>query len=988
MEGFMSCKTFKKTSPHIAHQLLKPLAAAGLALMASGAPAQIQDYCSTTNIVKWLQPPQVDGGLDVQDTHRIVLADDFLCTNAGLITDIHLWGSWSNNLVGSISNFYLFIYSDVPVGPNNPTGFSYPGTLLWQQTFQPGQYSANIFSANGEEYFWDPSNNIIGGDSIVWQFCFQPPATNPFPQTGSLANPIVYWLVAYAGGIPNTNDYGWKSSTTNWNDAAVWGSWNNVLQQPMGNWAPMFNPNIPTQQLDLSFEIFGSTNIPTTNCCSTTNTVKWLQPPDFNGVDVQDSQGIVLADDFLCTNAGFITDIHLWGSWWNDAPGPIQNFDLFIYSDVPAYSPSNTLGYSYPGNLLWHETFAAGQFCSNALPSGNEYFLNPSNGLYLPEKVPWEFCFTPTNPYLQTGTLAADTVYWLVASAGGIPSTYVFGWKTSTTNWNDPAVWGSWDGVTGQPMGNWTPIPNPFTGAQLDLSFEVFTSTNCLIPYSCSPDKQVQCGSTWVFDPPAVGIENCCPTAPPSVTFNGAVTNGDCPQIATASWTITDCLGHSVVCAQNVTILDTTPPTITCPSNIIGTTCTSSLQVWWTVSASACSGTNVTVTSTPPSGSYFNAGTTTTVTNTAVDLCGNTNTCFFTVTVTSTAGKLKYIQPPNLTGGFDLRNNAYAFADDFVCTNTGPITDIHLWGSWLNDQALPGSITYWLAFYSDVPAVGSGFSHPGKLLWSQVFSPGSYTETLVGTGQEQFFDPGNSSAGLGFDSQVWYYCFNPATPFIQEGTVTAPQLYWLMAFAQLPAGVAAESGWKTTPVVQNDSAVFTAWPGGFPLAGWGTPFLLPSGTPVDLAFQLSTQPNPVTINCPSNIIGTTCTSNLQVSWTNVSASSSCSGTNVTVTSTPPSGSFFNADTTNTVIVTASDLCGNTNTCSFTVAVTRPVLGPITYTRTATTFTLNWANGILQSCTNLMKPSTNWVDVPGANPPSFTTNFSGVEEFFRLRCESP
>jgi len=583
-------------------------------------------------------------GFDVLDSHGIVLADDFLCTNAGYITDIHLWGSWSNDFVGPINNFYLFIYSDASGGPP-AGGFSQPGKLLWQQAYLPGQYCSNIYYTNTYEYFWDPSNNFFGSDFTVWQFCFQPPATNPFPQTGSLTNPIVYWLVAYAGGVPNSNYYGWKSSTTNWNDAAVWGGWNSVLQQPVGNWTPLYNPNISGQHLDLSFELFSS-NTPPTNCCYTTNTEKWLQPPDFNGVDVQDSQGIVLADDFLCTNTAWITEIYLWGSWWEDQAGPIQNFHIFIYSDVSAGSPSNTLGYSHPGNLLWQETFPAGQFCSNALPVGQEYFLNPSNIMYLPETIPWQFCFMPTNPYQQSGSLSNAIVYWLVVSAGGIPQTNVFGWKTSTTNWNDPAVWCSWNSAIGQPMGNWTPIPNPFTGLPLDLSFELFNSTNCLITYTCSPDKQVQCGSNWVFDPPAVGIDsNCCP-AGPTVTFNGAVTNTNslCAWIATGSWTITDCLGHNAVCTQNVTIMNTTPPTITCPSNIVRTTCTSNVQVTWTVLASPCSGTNITVTSTPPSGSYFNANTTNTVTNTAVDGCGNSNTCFFTVAVTRPVlGPISYV---------------------------------------------------------------------------------------------------------------------------------------------------------------------------------------------------------------------------------------------------------------------------------------------------------------------------------------------------------
>src|ERR1700690_351476 len=109
---------------------------------------------------------------------------------------------------------------------------------------------------------------------------------------------------------------------------------------------------------------------------------------------------------------------------------------------------------------------------------------------------------------------------------------------------------------------------------------------------------------------------------------------------------------------------------------------------------------------------------------------------------------IKYIQPPNPTG-FDVWNNGpWVLADDFICTNTGPITGIHIWGSWLSD--LHGTITnFWLGFYSDVPAVtnpASGQiitpSHPGNLLWSESFPIGQFAESSMGPSQEQFLDPG------------------------------------------------------------------------------------------------------------------------------------------------------------------------------------------------------------------------------------------------------
>jgi len=47
---------------------------------------------------------------------------------------------------------------------------------------------------------------------------------------------------------------------------------------------------------------------------------KWVQLPDLSptGIDVYATNPKVLADDFLCTQTGLITDIHIWGSWLGD----------------------------------------------------------------------------------------------------------------------------------------------------------------------------------------------------------------------------------------------------------------------------------------------------------------------------------------------------------------------------------------------------------------------------------------------------------------------------------------------------------------------------------------------------------------------------------------------------------------------------------------------------------------------------------------------
>src|SRR5262245_55041940 len=167
-----------KTSRHICNLFPNLILVSVLALAAARSPAQTIP-CIETNGVKFILPPQNFGGFDVKDSRdRIVLADDFFCNTTGPITDIHIWGSWLGDNHGTITNFWIGIYDDVPAVTNAAGGFvswSHPGTnLLWQQNFALGQFSESIFT-NADEYFFNPTNNtIIGGDQLVWYYCFYP----------------------------------------------------------------------------------------------------------------------------------------------------------------------------------------------------------------------------------------------------------------------------------------------------------------------------------------------------------------------------------------------------------------------------------------------------------------------------------------------------------------------------------------------------------------------------------------------------------------------------------------------------------------------------------------------------------------------------------------------------------------------------------------------------------------------------------------------
>jgi len=103
----------------------------------------------------------------------------------------------------------------------------------------------------------------------------------------------------------------------------------------------------------------------------------------------------------------------------------------------------------------------------------------------------------------------------------------------------------------------------------------------------------------------------------------------------TVTATATDASGNTASCSFTVTVVDTQPPSIACPSNITAVvpgasdTC-ATVSYAAPVATDNCQG--VGVICTPPSGTCFPLGTTT-VTCVATDSSGNTASCGFTVTV-------------------------------------------------------------------------------------------------------------------------------------------------------------------------------------------------------------------------------------------------------------------------------------------------------------------------------------------------------------------
>lgn len=157
-------------------------------------------------------------------------------------------------------------------------------------------------------------------------------------------------------------------------------------------------------------------------------------------------------------------------------------------------------------------------------------------------------------------------------------------------------------------------------------------------------------------------------------------------------------------------------------------------------------------------------------------------------------------------------------ADDWRCSETGPITDIHIWGSWLYDITDPQAVFY-LSIYTD-SRPPNDYSRPGDLLRSYVFQPGQYTARIYASNvQEDFLDP-NLNMLIGNDSTIWQYNFSISdpNPIIQE----EGRIYWLAVQAEVDPSTEALFGWKTAvKPLYEDVAVYgdNSGPGMTP-PGW------------------------------------------------------------------------------------------------------------------------------------------------------------------------
>ncbi len=170
--------------------------------------------------------------------------------------------------------------------------------------------------------------------------------------------------------------------------------------------------------------------------------------------------------------------------------------------------------------------------------------------------------------------------------------------------------------------------------------------------------------------------------------------------------------------------------------------------------------------------------------------------------------KMHYPQWPDEAGWDVDATWILTLADDWQCTETGPVENIYFWGSWEN--GVTGEIeSFIVQIYSDIPAdpPATPYSHPGELLrqWEIPFAEVEVV-TFISPELEGWFYPGEgwflpddhfeySLYRLYFDSTVWF-------------RQTMDTIYWLAITAQVGSGALSHWGWKSSTEHWNDNAVW------------------------------------------------------------------------------------------------------------------------------------------------------------------------------------
>ena len=182
-----------------------------------GNPALYSQLPNTTNgwdvYSEWGTGPLASEGYGA--------ADDWTATTTSAITDIHFWGSWKNDTVGTTGPILIQIFSNDTSNPSFPR----PDECLWNRVITPAQYTASIYSTSptNNQGYYDPRGTdswIANNHKKIYQYDIDV-VDNAFVQEAGQT----YWIeisMNYLGC-----EWGWETTqSVSGNSSVFWDSYN------------------------------------------------------------------------------------------------------------------------------------------------------------------------------------------------------------------------------------------------------------------------------------------------------------------------------------------------------------------------------------------------------------------------------------------------------------------------------------------------------------------------------------------------------------------------------------------------------------------------------------------------------------------------------------------------------------------------------------------------------------------------------------------
>jgi gliding motility-associated-like protein len=425
------------------------------------------------------------------------------------------------------------------------------------------------------------------------------------------------------------------------------------------------------------------------------------------------------------------------------------------------------------------------------------------------------------------------------------------------------------------------------SGNESECSFTVTVTEDVLPAIACPANISVStasatCEAVVNYQTP-VGTDNC-PGATTQLTA-GLASGATFPLGTTpVTYTVTDAAGNTASCTFNVTVSDLSPPIFDCPTNVSSGTdpdaCNAVVSFPTPGATDNCSAVTVVQTAGPMSGATFPTGSTP-VTFTATDELGNSATCTFSVVVSDLQPPVITCPPPvNLTIIQNVCDTLLVYDLPTAVDNCPGVTVSFVTGLTSGVPAAAGTYT---TIYQAVDASGNTATCSFPIAIAETEPPliDCPADLTVQT------PPGNCEATINFSAPP----FSDACSAVSIAQTGGPS-----SGSSLLAGI--------YPVTFTATDEF--------------------GNSTDCTFNvIVTDGNPPALTCTSETINATTEPGLcgaTVNYPLPTANDPCGPVTIDLAAGLGSGAFFPPGTYEEVYA-ATDVSGNTATCTITIVVT-------------------------------------------------------------------